>query len=307
MTLDLSFLGLTASPRPKFVPEEVDWFLVNRAVNNCSETTIATYESRLTIFFSFMHKEDFPTDIKSITKRHLERFFLRLRAIKRASSYIHDLFRALRAFFNWCVVEGFIDHSPMRGMKEPQKAKILRARIHEKHLDQLLQLCPNNTFLGARNAAVVWLFWSTGMRKTELATLQTSDFDFHSGRIKVWGKGARERYVPITKGAKSALVRYFRHRKEYDNQELWLTEERRPAKPAGLDSAMERLFERAGLRKEFPGDLHHIFRRSWAKRMIKKGKSLKMIQIVGGWQNMRTLELYLHELDSEDALEEDWE
>lgn len=190
----------------------------------------------------------------------------------------------------------------MRNMKPPKTPKVGKPFLTEVERDQMLHLCPLSSFTGARGAAVIWLLWTTGMRLGELAGLQQSDLDWEKNKIRVFGKGQKERYVPFAREAKKAVWRYMAHRKD-DLPQLWLTEERQPATVWAITSATRRLIERAGLDIK---DMHHIFRRSWAWRNLKAGLPTKYVQLVGGWENLTTLDGYVRAMESEEALEAKW-
>lgn len=168
----------------------------------------------------------------------------------------------------------------------------------------MLRVCPLSVFTGARNAAMIWLLWTTGMRREELAKLKVEDLDWGNSRIRVFGKGRKERWVPFTKDAKKALWRYLKYRGE-DLPQLWLTEGRRPASMWMVVSAMRRVVERAELQGQVK-DVHHIFRRTWAMRNLKAGVPIKFVQLVGGWESVVTLECYVRAMESEDALSAHW-
>jgi len=159
-------------------------------------------------------------------------------------------------------------------------------------------------FTGARNGAIVWFFWSTGARRHEIANLQLVDLEWQRDRIKVMGKGARERYVPFSKEAKRAVWRYLSYRDD-EHPCLWITEERRPMGQGGMIMVMRRLFDGAGLRGEVV-DLHHVFRRSWAMRNLRGGRSLRDLMAVGGWESEQMLMRYVRAMESEDALAAKW-
>jgi integrase/recombinase XerD len=285
----------------------VELFLLDRQIEARSTLTLSSYRQRLGKFLDFIGDEC--PDIDAVNKDCIGQFLLHLQKSKYSPAYIHGHFKELRNFFNWCVAEGYIAKSPMHNLKAPKVPKVKRALLNEAQRDRLLALCPHNTLLGARNAAMIWILWSTGMRRDELATLKVDDIVWgDKGRVKVWGKGGKERWVPFTRSAQKSMLRYIHHRRGLDYTELWLTEERCPAKKSTMITAMRRLFDRAGLREECgKGELNHIFRRSWAVRNLKKGKSLKDIQLIGGWESMATLEIYLRAMDTDDALERDWE
>ncbi len=305
MALDLSLYGASATgrpqsfpkTRPQSFPKEVEGFLLSRDVNGCSPYTLTGYRARLAKFFTL-----YPHAVDEVDSMAVSRFILGLRDAGYSSEYVNVHFRVLRTFFNWCVVEQFIDVSPMRNMKQGRLVRRRRPFITEEQRDRLLYLCPPRLFLGARDAALVWLFWSTGARRQEIARLELADLDWERNRIRVFGKGSKERFTVFTPKAKKAVWRYLSYRRD-DMPCLWLTEERRPLTQGGMVTIMRRLMDRAGLRDELPGDLHHVFRRSWVRRLIQRGVSLKDIQMLGGWASMRMLELYVRDMMSDEAVE----
>ena len=303
MLLDQRIFLTLDTPRLEDLPKELEGFLLSREVEGCSPATLKTYELRISQFFSLNHRKP-DSGIGCINRGDIEKYLLHFRKLGRSPHYIHSTFASLRAFFNWCVAEEFIQRSPMRNMKPPKLPKKGKPFLTEEQRDHLLALCPPSTFLGARNAAIIWLFWTTGMRLQELTNLELADLDWQKSQMRVFGKGAKERYVPFTKEAKKTVWRYLSYRHDsYSN--LWVTEERCPMKQTGITSATERLIERAGLHGQIK-DMHHIFRRSWAMRNLKAGVPQKYVQLIGGWESVTTLEVYVRAMESEDALDANW-
>lgn len=293
------FRAVAASRRTLAYPPEVTGFLLSRETMGCSKPTVEWYRNHLTFLLRFV-----PVPIQEIERSDIDRYLIDLRDRGCSPHYINSAFRACRAFFNWCVQEELRARSPMRTMKTPRLPKLKKGFVDEQVRDRLLAVCPTTTFLGARNAAMVWLYWSTGARRNEIAYLALEQIDWQRNCIRVFGKGARERFIPFTPEAKKAVWRYLKFRHD-EHAHLWITEERRPAQPWGLASAMRRLIERAGLDGEVK-DCFHVFRRSWAMRNIRAGRSIKDIQLIGGWESITVLEGYVRAMESEDAIAGKW-
>jgi len=272
-------------------------FLLSREVEGCSPATCKTYRARIGYFFNFAR-----LPLSEIERSDIDRYLISVRDRGCSPHYINGNYRALRTFFSWCVAEEFIPKSPMHNMKPPKVPKRAKPFIDEKTRDQLLKVCPPGYFLGARHGAMVWLYWSTGARRAEIANLQLADLDWDNSKIRVVGKGSKERHVPFTKEAKKSVWRYLSYRQD-EFPCLWITEERRPAKEGAITIAMRRLQGRAGVQVK---DVFHIFRRSWAMRNLKAGVPIKFIQLVGGWESVTTLESYVRAMESEDALAAKW-
>jgi len=290
--------AVSASLRTMDHPEVVG-FLLSRETMGCSKATVQWYRDHLGYLTKFVQ-----LPVQEIERTDIDRYLIHLRDRGCSPHYINGSFRACRAFFNWCVAEELRVRSPMRTMKTPRLPKLKKGFVDEQVRDRLLAVSPPTTFLGARNAAMVWLYWSTGARRNEIANLMLEQIDWPRNRIKVFGKGARERFIPFTPETKKAVWRYLKYRRD-EHPHLWVTEERRPAKTWGLTSAMRRMIERAEL-DGYIKDCFHVFRRSWAMRNIRAGRSIKDIQLIGGWESITVLEGYVRAMQSEDALGGKW-
>lgn len=278
-----------------------DGFYLSREFENCSPRTIQTYKQRLGWFCDFLERRYPETRLDTVDYKHIMAYILSLRERKLRPATIKSQYIALRAFYKWAIEQGFIDEKayPLRSLKPPKVPKIIKGFLAPAQRDQLLQLCPPNRLLGARNAAIIWLFWTSSMRLSELANLQLADLEWTGERIKVLGKGAKERYVPFTKEAKKAVWRYLQYRKD-SLPCLWLNEEGQPLKRQGVVKTMQNLFADAGIKVK---DVCHIFRRTWAWESIKAGVNLEFVRIVGGWESLETLQVYVRAISVEQALE----
>lgn len=274
--------------------KELGLFLLNRKVENCTRATLQSYEKRISQFLNLTQKS--PRDI---SKNDIEFFLLCLREKNLSPFYIESCFRAIRAFFNWLVAEEIIFQSPMRNMKRPKTPRLIgKEFLSEINFKKLLNTCNSSDYQGARNRAWLMLLWTTGARFSELANLKLKDLDWTQGRIRVLGKGNKERFVPFIKDAQRAIYKYLASRAD-DYPCLWLADRRRPMTADGLVSVTRRLFERTGIKIK---DLHHIFRRTWAYRNLKNGTPIKFVQLCGGWESVTTLEGYIKAMNSEEAL-----
>lgn len=303
MLLEQGIVRASDTSRPGAFSELLEGFLLSRQVENCTPQTLRTYEIRIGSFFKFLTTLGCK-EITQVTRSHVELYLLHFKENNRSPHYIQSIHRALATFFKWCQGEELIHRSPMGNMKLPKTPKVGKPFITEQQRDKLLSLCPPSIFLGARDGAIVWTYWTTGMRLEELTNLELTDLDWRGNRIRVFGKGRKERFVPFTKEAKKAIWRYLCYRKD-DHRRLWLTEERRPITKWGITLMMKKLVARAGLKSQVK-DANHVFRRSWAMRNLKAGVPIKYVQLVGGWESIRTLEQYVRAMESEEALEAKW-
>jgi site-specific recombinase XerD len=272
---------------------ELALFVLNRRVQNCQHRTVETYQESIGRFLRFAGKP-----VTGLLRSDVELYLLSLQEKGRSPFYIRKCYRNLHVFFSWLVAEEMIDRSPMRGLKPPRLPRYAKDFLPEEDFRKMQSLCARSTFCGARNAAWLWLLWSTGCRVDELAKLKLTDLNWTASTIRVIGKGAKERQVPFTQPAQRAVYHYLKMRKD-NHYQLWISEERQPMQLTGLGKITRTMFDRAEVKVK---DLHHIFRRTWAYRNLKAGVPLKFVQLVGGWDSVVVLEQYVRRMDSEDAL-----
>jgi len=160
--------------------------------------------------------------------------------------------------------------------------------------------CKNNAqLLGSRNKAMILMFLDTGLRASELANIKLDDIDSERGWIKVKGKGAKERVVRIGATAQKALWRYLVYREKNKYENLWITEEGRPMRVAGIQTTVMRLRQRAGLTVK--GNCHR-FRHTFALHFLRKDRNPFNLQYLLGHSDLRMVRHYVSTLGMEDAL-----
>ena len=284
---------------------ELRLFVLSRRVANCQPGTIDTYCQRIGGLLDFAKKP-----ATEITKADIELYLISLKEKQRSPHYIKGIYRNLRVFFDWMVREEMLQRSPLHNIPVPKVSRRGKEFLSREDFDRLLAACPANDFRGARNIAWLWLLWTTGCRFDGLAKLKLKDLEWTENRISVVEKGDKHRYAPFTGDAQRAVYRYLKARKVFmgakDNyQELWINEERRPLGKTGLQRIVRVLQDRSGVHYR---DDHHIFRRTWLYRNAKNGVPLKMLQLVGGWSDLTTLDGYIRAMTSEDAVNQvDWQ
>ena len=143
----------------------------------------------------------------------------------RAPATASNRWRALSAFFAWCIREEELDESPMRTMRPPHVPEVPVPVLSDDQLSALLKACEGKSFEDRRDTAIVRLLIDTGMRRGELAGMTIEDVDFDQNVAFVVGKGERPRTCPFGRKASVALDRYLRervHHQRADSQAFWL-------------------------------------------------------------------------------------
>jgi site-specific recombinase XerD len=291
-----SFFG-----RRESLPSLLTQYLYHHKIENHSPLTIRDYKDELEAFFRFLESQKCSMDPLSVDRNHVRGYLDDLQRLGRAPTTVNRAFGNVRAFFRWLVDEDVLETAPTAKLKAPKVPKVIKPELSDSQLEHLLSLCPQNTYFGARRFAMFRLLRNSGVRLGELAGLDTRDVEWDYGRIKVWGKGAKERHVPFDQEAQRALWRYTQYRKD-DLNALWVGRDDAPMTYGSVQADLYRMFDRAGYRGVL-ADPVHIFRRTWALNLLRDGMDIANLRVLGGWESLEVIvKHYLPLLGSEDAL-----
>ncbi len=274
-------------------------FLLAYKVEEKSPATIDRLRRTVGDFICFAEKQGFPQEVTKLDPNHIRLYLVHLqeRGLQAVTRNWH--YRCLHMFFEWLRREGTTDKSPLDPIKPPRVPRKVVQTCTKDHIERLLSLCAPTTFLGARDRAILLMFLGTGLRRHELAGLRLQDVDLNQECVKVMGKGAKERRVYLSKLIVKALLTYMSFRKDHLDF-LWVSEEGRLLESNGIRLAVYRLQKRAGIQGVRISS--HTFRHTFAVNALRAGISLRHLQAIGGWANMRPLEIYLATIDAEDGM-----
>jgi integrase/recombinase XerC len=299
----------------------VKGFVLTKRTDGKSPRTVEYYESSLHRFLWYAEKEGWPDDIRIITEWCIREFLGYVATETRrwglegngsesscrqaSRSTVHHYYAVLKAFFNWCLREGFIMESPLAKIKVVNPRPKVIQPYTPQEISMMLAVCDydyahNAKFLGSRNRVIVLMLLDTGLRVTELAGIQLEDVDTGCGWIKVKGKGERERVVRIGTATQKSLWRYLMYRPNAERTHLWLTEEGMPFRSEGIQIMIRRLKQRAGITSK--GNCHR-FRHTFALNFLRADKNPFNLQYLLGHSDLRMVRHYTATLGMEDALE----
>jgi len=276
-------------------------FLLSCRVEELSPWTIKGYDQKLSVFVRFLAGLEI-TDPHHITPHHITPHHIRLFLLKLQDTCqrvsVYNNYRAIKRFFAWMVDEGTLKQSPMSSIRLRKPPDKIIQPFKPEQIQDLLLLCDDSKFLGARNKAIILTFLDTGLRLSELANIQLKDIDFDRETIKVMGKGAKERVVRIGKKAQKAILRYLLMRND-GLPCLWVSEERRPLTHWGIELMIGKLGKRAG----FTGVRcsPHTFRHSFATTCLRNGMGEFALQLILGHESLYMTRRYVSTLGVEDS------
>ena len=251
---------------------------------NKSPKTVSTYLHALDLLIEYTNDGV----LSGMKAAHIEAFVADgLGKWSPASVSVH--YRALQQFFRWAVAEGELEHHPMVNMRPPKIPERAAPVLDEKDFERLIAACQGQDFTSRRDLAMIRLFISSGIRLSELAKARRSDLVLNPRRLRVVGKGDRDRVVGFDLLTANALERYDRIRRRHpfaDLPEIFIGE-RGALTPNGVYQMLQRRAERAGVY------VHpHLFRHTWAHDMLSSDMNEGDIRTLAGWRTRAMLDRY---------------
>jgi len=213
---------------------------------------------------------------------------------------------ALSAFFRWAREEGLVEFDPTAGIRRPRRVALApkwltkaekRALLREVQREvQLAELKAGGDasqtclWRARRDRAVIVLLLNTGLRVGELTSLSLSDVVIgpRGGRIKVWGKGLKEREVPLNAEARRALADWLEVRPKGEVEALFVTQQGTPLSPRSVQGIVGKYARRAGLE----GVTAHTLRHTFGKGLVDGGVSLDRVAMLLGHSSINTTRIY---------------
>ena len=261
-----------------------DGFLLSKEADGIEPRTAEAYE----LMFKTL-VQDFPPekleDPRTLTNQDFQEWAIALWE-RLATATLDQRLAKAKAFFNWCVREGFLESSPACKVKRP-KNNWQPDPLSEDEITMLLQAAKQGRAT-ARNYAIICIFLDSGIRNTELCKLKVEDVSIKRGEIKIHeGKGDKDRTVLIGRKAKDALWRWLMQRPS-EAEYLFCTEFGAEIKRDHMCRIVRRIGLRAGIRV-YPHRLRHTF----ALQYIKKGGDPYTLQYLLGHEDMTVTRMYV--------------
>jgi integrase/recombinase XerD len=197
----------------------------------------------------------------------------------------------LKRFFQYCVRERRMDVDPTLKLDPPKRPPRFPKTLSESDVEALLAAPDVATPLGVRDRAMLETLYATGLRVSELVALKTFEANLDAGVVRVMGKGAKERLVPLGEVAVEWIARYARERKKTACDTLFIT-----ARGAGMTrQAFWKLIRRYAARA-IPGKKlsPHVLRHAFATHLINHGADLRVVQLLLGHADISTTQIYTH-------------
>ena len=275
-----------------------------------SGNTIALVEAAVRYLDEFLGSSDLSADIRDIGVHELRCFIIDLQERQRFAHHpltkpqaghlsghtINSYLRALRAFWSWAEAEGFIGENPFSRIRIPKAPRKIIPTFSETQIKALLAAVDTSTGEGFRNYAILLTLLDTGLRVSELTNLRLQDVNLEGRLLKVWGKGAKERLVPIGARVQKALWKYVTfYRPEpatprYDR--AFLTRHGRPLTKDRVEAIVERYGRKVGITGVRVSP--HTFRHTFAVMFLRNGGNVFSLQRIMGHSTLDVLRIYVN-------------
>jgi integrase/recombinase XerC len=274
-----------------FVGRFLTWLQV---MKNASEHTIRNYANDLNSFASFLKTNPEELSIASIDKRKVQDFIAFMMKEQKSRKTIARRLSSLRSFFRYALKEGVLKTNVLDDIHAPKLEKKIPKILSYAQVLQFFEQPDISTYFGIRDRAIIELFYSSGLRVSELVALDVSDIDFSELTMRLKGKGKKIRVVPITKIASDWIQKYLQHpnhRLQKSSSALFLSRISTRLTTRSVDRMFEKYLKASGL---FGAITPHVVRHTIATHWLENGMDLKTIQLLLGHSSLATTTIYTH-------------
>ncbi len=291
-------------------------FLLSR--QHLRPKSLSYYQTCLGNLKWYAQRNGWPPDIGEITRDHIRAFLAYIETernrwgytdISRSSSRsassatVHHYGQVVKILFNWAEEEEYLDKNPIRRLKLRSPDNKGVEPYSDEEVQAMLNVCEDEArfrhrYLGLRNKAIISLFVATGLRLTELSDITLSDLDPRLQQVRVMGKGAKMRVVPLDGEVRKSLRHYLEIRPRAGD-ELWKTTDGLELTARGIQMVIKHLIKRAGIKGR--GGPHR-FRHYFATKYLEAGGDINSLRLLLGHSTLDMVLRYSRYVDMQKAL-----
>lgn len=269
-----------------------NFFVYLKNERGLSARTLAAYQRDLDLLLGYLEAEEIgqPTEV---TQHHIRAFIAQRHRQGLGGKSLQRLLSAVRSLFRWLLREGLAEHNPATPVRAPKSPRHLPATLDADSIGQLLEI-PCDTPLAIRDKAIMELFYSSGLRLSELAGLRWEQLDLASGMVTVTGKGNRTRMVPVGRMASEALLEWRKARvnfASFEEPHVFVSQRGNPIAVRTIQTRIRHWAKHQGI----PQNVYpHLLRHSFASHMLESSGDLRAVQELLGHADISTTQIYTH-------------
>jgi len=255
-----------------------------------AELTIKNYHYDLTKFIQMLDEKNI-LDYQAVTTKHVRQFITDLHRKGQSSASIARFLAAVRSFYTFLNKKSLVDNNPAQNIKSPKGNKKLPSLLDVDRANQLLDTNCEKSFLAARDLAIIELIYSSGIRLAELASLDVERLDINNRQAVIYGKGSKERIVPVGSKAIVAIKEWLKWRAAFCKDDaLFISKQGNRLSHRNIQLRVRKAgIERLGQ------NLHpHMLRHSFASHILESSQDLRAVQELLGHANISTTQIYTH-------------
>ena len=260
-----------------------------------SDNTLAAYRNDLNQFALWLEQNKV-SNLLSAERAQLMDYLALRSEQQRSPRSSARLLSSLRRFYTWCRREHLIEEDPTRLLAAPKLGRSLPDTLSEEEVEKLLDAPDCKTSRGLRDRSMLEMLYATGLRVTELVSLQLHQVNLRQGVVRVTGKGQKERLVPMGEVAIDWLRRYLQEaRPELAvadmSEALFLTNRKSSMTRQAFWYLIKRYARQVGIQAPLSP---HTLRHAFATHLLNHGADLRAVQMLLGHSNISTTQIYTH-------------
>ena len=271
-----------------------------KAEQDMSLQTITAYERDLKQFQSFLKIHTVP--IQQITSEQIDCYLSYLYKQNQKSSTVSRKISSIKKFFKFCCIEMQLENNPTEHLRNPKVDQKLPQVLTLSEVQSLLETTEqglkypqkNQILLQARDRAMLYLLYATGLRVSELLSLTAHELNLSAGVIRVYGKGNKERLIPFAPLAGEHLRYYLnniRLQLTPKTNQLFVNHRGQSMTRQGFWKILKKIAFEAGIKKNVSP---HLLRHSFATHLLESGINLRALQLLLGHSDLSTTQIYTH-------------
>ena len=269
----------------KYINLYLDYLLYQK---NYSKHTILNYKEDLEFFRLFTEKEKI--NFLDIDYAHIIKLYNYMDELKYSKNTISRKISSVRSFYKYLAKNSHVEYNPFSLTKGPKKDKLLPKFLYYNELEDLFNACDIKSLYGIRDRLILEMLYATGMRVSELESINISDINFYENQIKILGEGNKERIVYFGDYAREILDLYLNKRE--DNKDfLFINNKNGRLTSRGIRYIIDKIVTKTSLNTKVSP---HMLRHSFATHLLNEGCDLLSVQELLGHESLRATQIYTH-------------
>ncbi|MFC1566798.1 tyrosine recombinase XerC [bacterium] len=274
----------------KLLESYLDYLNVER---NFSQNTVVSYKNDLGQFLSFLAENKI--SLQKLDRKSGRAYLAGLKSHDYKKSSIERKIAVMKSFYKFLIAENIVKKTNFLYLRAPKKDKRIPSFLTQDEMDALLDAPDDGTLFGLRDRTVFEVFYSTGIRISELTNMRYNDIDFFGETISIRGKGNKERIVPIGRNSLSVVKKYCDERnkkfKLNNRSFIFINRKGEHINVRSIRRIVEKYIKKVSIIKKISP---HTLRHTFATHLLNAGCDLKSVQDMLGHESLTTTQNYTH-------------